>query len=245
MSLLEGEIHICLLHLAPFNDKAVNRCLYLLDDEERNRTGRIRHWETRRNFVLVRSVLRLLLGRWLSCEPNSIRFMLGVKGKPRLEGTEPDQGLVFNVSHSGDFGLIALACDTAIGVDVERWRTMSNQDDIAKRCFSPDELAHWDRLPPENQQETFYARWSFKEAFVKATGEGIALGLDSCVIDLSAHSPCMTSIPDRYGTPDAWRLKEINVEHGYSAAICYFGSTRKLLNIDTGELVNNLFNHVI
>lgn len=237
---LEGEVHVCRLNLAPTPDDLAGQCWPLLDGEEQGRATRIRHWETRRNFAMVRSALRFLLGRYLSRDPRSIQFVQGEKGKPRLAGTEPDRGLVFNVSHSGECGLIALARDTALGADVERWRDMANQEGIAERCFSIGELAYWRALPLERKQQAFFSLWCFKEAFAKATGEGITLGLESCVVDLSAQ-PRLVSIPNQCGSPDAWRLVGIIAGKGHSGGICYRGDERKLHLVDDAELVNSLF----
>ena len=87
MSRLDGEIHVYRLNVAHFPYDY--RCLWpLLADDERERALRIKHQETQQCFVLVRSCLRSLLGRYLSCDSRSIRFVLGEKGKPRLAGLE-------------------------------------------------------------------------------------------------------------------------------------------------------------
>jgi 4'-phosphopantetheinyl transferase len=238
---LDGEIHVYCLNLARFPDGLLRNCWSLLDEEERVRASRIRHGVTQSHFVMVRSGLRVLLGRYLACAAGAIRFALGEKGKPRLAGTEPGQGLVFNVSHSGDCGLIALAHDTDLGVDVEKHRAMANLDGIAERCFSPGEFAHWRALPLEHRQGAFFALWSFKESFVKATGEGITLGLETCVVNLTGR-PRLVSIPDGCGRPEDWRLDKIGAGADYSAGLCYRGSQRELAVFNEAVLVNTLFN---
>ena len=238
---MDREIHVCLIDLALFPNDLVDRSRRLLAPEETERANRIVHLETQRSFVIVRASLRALLGRIMGVAPNTIRFELGEKGKPRLAGFKPDEGLVFNVSHSGGRGLIALAYDTTLGVDVEKWRVMKDYAGIAERCFSAGELACWRASPPECQQSVFFALWSLKEAFVKATGEGISLGLASCVVDL-ARRPRLVSIPPRWGEADAWRLNVIDAGEGFSAGICHFGVERPLKPIVSTELVNTLLN---
>ena len=240
MNGLDGEVHVYRLNLAD-SRYDYSRCFWsLLADDERERALRIRHQETQRCFVLVRSSLRSLLAHYLSCDARSIRFVQGEKGKPRLAGLEPDQGLVFNVSHSGNCGLIAIASDIALGVDVERRRTMTDMEGIAERCFSPSELAYWKALPSGRSLQAFFDFWCFKEAFVKATGQGITLGLESCVVDLS-RQPRMDSIPNSCGSPDEWRVAEIDAFANHSAGICYRGVQRKLRHFDEEVLVNILF----
>lgn len=222
---LEGEIHIYRLNLSETSDEHYSQALRLLDSEEGVRAGRYRHESSKRSFVQVRSALRILLGHYLGQSPESIRFELGEKGKPRLAGTEPNQGLVFNVSHSGDFGLIALALDTELGVDVERIRAMTYMDGMAERCFADCELAWWKALPEGQQQAAFYEFWSCKEAFVKATGEGITLGLDACVVDLSGP-PRLVAVPVNCGKAHDWRLAKVEVGAGHSAVVCHRGDPR-------------------
>jgi len=232
MDALDGGVHVYRLDLAAGSDEAFRQAWALLDGEERGRAARIRHEPTKQSFVSVRAALRVLLGRYLRQAPEAICFALGDKGKPRLAGTEPDQGLVFNVSHSGDCGLIAIACDTSLGVDVERSRAMPHMDGMAERCFAPDELAWWQGLPPARQEQAFFAFWCCKEAFVKATGEGIGLGLESCAVDLSGQPPRLRSIPPRCGRAEDWRLAELDAGPGHRAALCYRGAERPLRVMD-------------
>jgi len=222
---LEGEIHIYRLNLSETSDEQYAQALRLLDSDERVRADRYRHEPSKRSFVQVRSALRRLLSHYLGQPAESICFELGEKGKPSLAGAESNQGLVFNVSHSGDFGLIALAMDTELGIDVERIRAMTYMDGMAERCFANCELAWWKALPEDRRQAAFYDFWSCKEAFVKATGEGIALGLDACVVDLSGP-PRLVSVPASCGKAHDWRLAEIEVGAGHSAAVCYRGGPR-------------------
>ena len=221
LRLAAGEIDLWTLDLAAGFDQT--RFWRLLDHEEQARAGRYRHEISRRRFVLVRGALRWLLGRYLAVEPATLSFILGDKGKPRLSGTGPDWGLVFNVSDSGDSALFALARDTALGVDVEVWRALTNIEGMAARCFSPEEQAYWHGLPEEARLAAFFAFWTCKEAFVKAVGAGLALGLERCVVDL-ASEPRLTSVPDGCGQPEEWMLIGLDAGPGRSAAVCASGT---------------------
>jgi 4'-phosphopantetheinyl transferase len=227
MESLQGEVHVYRLDLAAPAALSYGQAWALLDGEEQARATRIRHELTRSAFVQVRAGLRLLLGRYLRRPPAGLAFTLGEKGKPRLLGSEADKGLVFNVSHSGECGLIALALDTALGVDVERVRPMSNQDGMAERCFAAPELAWWQALSADPQNAAFFVLWSCKEAFLKATGEGISLGLETCTVDASGP-PRLASIPSRYGMANTWQLQAVDAGKDYAAALCYHGTERRL-----------------
>jgi 4'-phosphopantetheinyl transferase len=149
---------------------------------------------------------------------------------------------VFNVSHSGDCGLLAFACDTRLGVDVERIRAMTHRDGIAARCFAPGELVWWQGLPEAQLETEFFSFWTCKEAFVKATGEGVSLGLESCVVNLAFKPPRLRSIPPSCGLAEEWRLAEIDAGLGYRAALCYRGMERQLRFADAAAFMTGTLN---
>lgn len=234
--LATGEVHLWTLDLAGGLDET--RLWRLLDAEERGRASRFRHTVTKRRFVLTRGALRELLGRYLATEPAGLSFLLGSRGKPRLSGTEPERGLVFNISHSGDRALFALALDTCLGVDIEAWRELKDMEGMAIRCFSPPELVYWQRLRDEARLPAFFNFWTCKEAFVKAVGAGITLGLERCVIDV-ANDPRLLAVPEEYGHPQDWDLLGLAPGRGYSAAVCVKGSIHQ---VRTGDLADTFEN---
>jgi 4'-phosphopantetheinyl transferase len=242
MESLRDAVHVYRLNLAEFPDASYDRACLVLDGDERERAARFRHEPSKRAFVQVRSALRVLLGGYLRQAPADIRFTLGEKGKPRLAGTAPDRGLVFNVSHSSDCGLLAFAWDTSLGVDGERCRAITHVDGIAERCFAPAELAWWRGLPEARREKAFFGLWTCKEAFVKATGEGITLGLESCIVALASQPPSLLSIPPQCGLAQDWRLAEIDAGTGYQAALCYRGKLRSLRFIKAAQFVTDSLN---
>ena len=90
----------------------------------------------------------------------------GENGKPRLK----DPGLHFNLSHSGDYVLLATS-DNEVGADIEKI-SPKNWDGVAKRCFQPEER-RW--LLQEGGDEAFFYLWTAKESVAKALGLGLAL----------------------------------------------------------------------
>ncbi|MDD5033723.1 MAG: 4'-phosphopantetheinyl transferase superfamily protein [Methylococcaceae bacterium] len=231
--LAQDEAHVYTLNLAAFREDDIHRYWLLLDEEEQARARRFRHEPSRNCFVLVRAALRRLLGWYLQREPTTLEFAIGEKGKPRLAENEPNRGLVFNVSHSGDHAIFALARDTPIGVDVEYRRAMSDMDGMATHCFAAHELNYWRALPEERRESAFFAFWTCKEAFLKATGEGISLGLKRCIVELEPYSR-LISIPETCGTANEWRLIDLESGAGISSTLCYRGAERSLRRADAG-----------
>jgi 4'-phosphopantetheinyl transferase len=232
--LLTGEVHLWTLNLAAGLNEA---CFWhLLDEEEQDRACRFRHAVSKRQYILSRGVLRWLLGCYLGADPTGLSFLSGSRGKPRLSKAEPERGLVFNVSHSADTSVFALALDTALGVDIEAWRTVNNMEGVAMRCFAPRELAYWRGLPENARLPAFFAFWTCKEAFAKAVGAGIAVGLERCAIDL-VNGPRLVLIPEEYGLPRDWTLLGLHPGRGHSAALCAKGNIRE---VRTGDLTETL-----
>jgi 4'-phosphopantetheinyl transferase len=129
-------------------------------------------------------MLRELLAVECGCEPHAIAIGRGARGKPYLE--HPSLPLAFNLSHSGGYCALAVGVFPHIGVDIEAVRgTVGN---IAKNVFTVREAETYAALAPADRMRVFFRGWVAKEAFLKATGEGLAGGLKSIELDLSAES---------------------------------------------------------
>jgi len=166
-----NDIHVWRARLKP-RDHVVTSLRLVLSADERTRADRFYFERDRRSFTVARGVLRSLLGGYLGCAPADVGFGYRDKGKPYA--TSPASDVAFNVSHSGDYALLAFTRGRALGVDVELRRDMSDLTSLAETSFSPSEFAVFRGLPTAQHVEAFFACWSRKEAFIKATGEGVS-----------------------------------------------------------------------
>lgn len=125
---------------------------------------------------LARTRLRGLLGRYLELQPEALAFELGEHGKPRLAGPEP--ALEFNLSHSGELALIAVAAaGRPVGVDLEEVKPRgADLGALAARMLDPDEAAAIAAAPAAERPALFFPAWARHEARVKCGGGGIAEG---------------------------------------------------------------------
>ncbi len=207
-------------------DNKLQSMAELLSDGERSKADGFSTLRARNRFVAVRGFLRQTLAGYLHVEPVSLQFAVGEYGKPALA----DGALHFNVSHTADFLLIAIANFADIGVDIEAIKPCRNLDNIAQRCFSRREYECWRSLPDGLQTQAFYRLWTKKEAFVKATGRGIAMGLERCEIGLDADGQ-LQAIPNEYGSAADWMARELTVDVSVCAALvtpCYRYELRQL-----------------
>ncbi len=188
----------------------------LLDREERLTADAMHRPLVRERYLEVRARLRLKLAEYSGQDARTIVLAKTEHGKPYL----PDYPeLNFNLSHSKDELLLAVTTGRQLGVDVETIRWRSGLSGIARKCFAESELRYWLALPKEQQAAAFFRFWTAKEAFVKATGRGIALGLNKVVIAEDAQLRLL-AIPQEYGDPEQWSLLGVELGEGLSAAVC-------------------------
>ena len=146
----------------------------LLDDVERTRAARFRSIEARDRFVGGRALLKMLLGASLQRPAAAVRVRVEPDGRPVL--VDPEPGVQFSISHSGERVLVACA-DRVVGVDIERLRPLPGALDLARRFFHAAEAASLEKEPVERRSAAFLALWTQKEALLKARGLGLAAGL--------------------------------------------------------------------
>jgi len=140
----------------------------LLSDSERGFAARLRVGADA--WVAARIALRRILGRSLGLAPAQVALEAGANGKPRLApGPRPD--LRFNLSHSGDFALVAIRQDHEVGIDVERTRADVDGVAISRDTFGVDE--HEAAFGVTGSGERFFRSWVRREALAKASGRGI------------------------------------------------------------------------
>ncbi len=121
-------------------------------------------------------MLQDIIYRECGIEPADLNFLTGDNGKPYLQG---ENTFKFNLSHSGEYVVVAYgSCE--LGVDMEEIRHMMNIDEaVAKRCFTNDEQDYISLVDDETREEKFIKLWTMKESYVKLTGKGISMPLNS------------------------------------------------------------------
>ena len=181
----------------------------LLTPAERQRAQRFRFAEHRRQFMVCRGTLREVLAGYTNEDPSGLRFAYGAHGKPYLPGSD----VRFNLSHSGEWAVLAVARGREVGIDIERIDAGFAQEQIPERFFSPREVAELRALPRCEQTAAFFRCWSRKEAYIKARGLGLALALDSFDVSLRPDEP-----PALLRGGD-WSIEHLEAPAGYAAAI--------------------------
>jgi len=202
------EVHVWLVRIDGRN-RAGRR---FLSPEECDRADRFRFERDRQAFTASRTALRVLLGHYTATEPEVVQFAVGPHGKPHLSPGGRASALRFNLSHSGEYALIALSNGPAVGTDIERLRTDVEADGIAERYFLESELAWLRSRPAEARTEAFHRLWVLKEAAIKADGRGLSMPLVEVRVVFDSR--------DRGGVESPpWWSSELRIAPDYTAAL--------------------------
>jgi 4'-phosphopantetheinyl transferase len=226
----ESTVHLWFASLEQPDDIVTQLAAYLSPDEQA-RAARFRFERDRRSFTIARGVLRSLLGRYMNLLPEEVRFAYGAQGKPDLDPQVHGAGLRFNLSHSGVVCLVAIAQNALVGVDVEQRNPQVKHADLVNRFFAAAEQHHYHALPEEQKIAAFYALWTSKEAYLKATGSGlsgslqrVSVALDPQALDPAQPEPALNPLAWFAELPDLtanqiWSLRLLQPLPGYTAAV--------------------------
>jgi 4'-phosphopantetheinyl transferase len=240
MPVTPDELHIWYADLDR-DPAAVRGLRRLLAGDERERADRFRFERDRSRYTVARGLLRTIIGRYLGCAPEAVRFEYGPFGKPMLAGAA---GPWFNVSHSGAAALFGFSSSAELGVDIELERIEVDRERIARRFFSPIEAAALEALPEDERARAFLSCWTRKEAFIKARGDGMSLALDSFDVTLGPGQPAAV-VRTAWSSeePTQWSLSDLSdPERGYVAAVAVRATgwqliQRRVSDIIDGELI--------
>nr|WP_228039375.1 4'-phosphopantetheinyl transferase HetI [Dolichospermum sp. LEGE 00240] len=216
LDLLLNDVHIWRINLNS-DELQLQSFRETLSSDEIARAERFYFPEHRQRFMAGRGTLRTILGQYLDIAPKQVEFEYQPRGKPLLAAKFADQGLLFNLSHSQDLALLGVSYQHQIGVDLEYIRTMSDLEGLAKRFFSAREYEYLRLLSPAQQQQIFFRYWTCKEAYLKATGDGL-VQLEEIEIDLTPNQPSKLLVSGD------WSLRELTPANNFAAAVVVAGS---------------------
>ncbi len=186
-----------------------------LSAEEVARAQRFVFSRDKTYFIAGRGTLRALLGRYLGTAPNRITIQKGPREKPYLAADSGSLPVHFNLSHSQGLALYAFTLRGPVGIDVEKLRPEFATDQVAAQFFSTNEQTELFRLPPEDRVRGFFNCWTRKEAYVKASGLGLQVPLNSFDVSLAPGHPARLQAYDA----DRWSLFAFIPAEEYAAAI--------------------------
>ncbi len=188
-----------------------------LSQDERARAARFRFDRDRVRWSAARSMLRQCLAEYAHQAPESLRFAYMAHGKPFLAD---HPAVTFNLSHAGDYGLLAVTSRRQVGVDIELIRPDFADPAVARHFFSSAEQAQLAHLSTDMYTMAFFTCWTRKEAYIKARGEGLSHPLRDfdVAVQPAATDLLLATRPDPR-EKDYWQMQAVNVPDGYVAAV--------------------------
>lgn len=195
------SIHIWGIHVPDMLDR-LDALENVLTDGEREKASRFHRASDRQSSIASRGALRILLAGYTGLATDKIRFAYSGNGKPHLDGSN----VAFNVSHSGDWVVLAIGCDRSVGVDIEKIKREMDVGPISSRYFSPDEHDYLNHA--EDVHAAFFQLWVRKEAYIKACGSTLFAELKGL------------SVPTGDGAEkDGWFYHDLEAGSKYAAAV--------------------------
>ena len=231
--LLTSTIHVWTIPLCIAED-VFSTLRRVLSDDEQERASRFHFEKDARRFIVTRGSVRSILGAYTRSGAEDLRFFYSAEGKPSLH--RPVSDIRFNVSHSRDLALLAIARGRDLGVDLE-WKNEDIEvEKLAERFFSVQEHRSLLGQAPEKKIAAFFRGWTCKEAFLKAQGMGLSRSLSSFDVDMNVGQPArlLATRPDATEA-DHWFLQELEVAEQYAAAVAVEGPIGELRTLRYGQ----------
>ncbi|MDB4889711.1 MAG: 4-phosphopantetheinyl transferase [Gemmatimonadetes bacterium] len=236
-SLGDGDVHVWRIPLASLGegDDRYDALWPLLSHVEQARARRFHFERDRRAFVISHGMTRRIIADYQQVPAGQLVFVDGEFGKPSLVGVTGASALAFNLSHSGGIALLAVSRGRQVGVDVEQWKAEIEHLELADHFFSKSECEALRALAgsPPDLVAGFFAAWSRKEAYLKASGHGITRGLHHFDVTLAPGEDA-TVIADRMdpSSSSRWMMRAISAAADYSAALVVAEPVRSILLFD-------------
>jgi 4'-phosphopantetheinyl transferase len=212
-----GEVRVWRADLRP-EPGELEAMRALLTPEERDRAARFVFEIHRVRWTMGRGALRSILGHTLGRDPASLSFEPGPHGKPFLPEYS-STGPWFNLSHSGDRALLAIAAAGEVGVDIELHDPRRATEDLMEHYFATGERSSIQAMASCERERAFFDCWTRKEAFIKAVGDGLSFPLHEFEVRTAPEDAALLSIRGDREAAAGWTLRDIQLSSDASAAL--------------------------
>lgn len=239
-SLATNQIDLWSIAPSQLTENTIILLSNLLSNEESLKLQQYKNKSAQHTSLVTRSLSRLILSQYTNTEPDSLSFMRNAHGKPSL--VDNINNLSFNLSHNNDLLIMAICVNDNIGCDIENPIRKISIEPISRRYFSQQEHQQLCELIGEAKKQRFFEIWTLKEAFVKATGIGIGLGLDTFYFDfknrLADHVDVCFNDHYKLDAEKPWQCHQTKFDE-QSLAICRQSNLLQTVkHIDATYLLN-------
>jgi 4'-phosphopantetheinyl transferase len=196
-----------------------------LSPDERVRAEQFAFEGARVRYIAAHGTLRSIVSRYVNQRPEALMFASGWHGKPFLAGVRgASEKVRFNLAHSDDSALIAIAHNREVGIDLERIRDNVESLKLAERFFSPNEFERLRHLPGDQANRLFFTLWTCKEAYLKAVGTGLSFDLDRCeVLPVLEERTARVKLLGESRPHEDWLVRILSLGPDYAGAVAAEG----------------------
>lgn len=212
-----NEVHVWCASLICAREQVAKFDRILAPDEQA-RARRFYLTRDRDRFVTARATLRCILSQYLFLRPQDVQFRFGPKGKPMLSPAGNPSALEFNLSHSGDRTLVAVADGFSVGIDIEQIRPEVATAQLVAHICTAAERGALVALPESQRVAAFFRCWTSKEACIKASGGGLSVPFRDFEVSIDPTEPLKLLRHYREGE-SLLSLHDLIPEAGFAAAL--------------------------
>jgi 4'-phosphopantetheinyl transferase len=207
----------------PISGALEQECLAMMPAGIRASILRYKRWQDRR-ATLIGKLLLLRVLRTKFGDAGMQKFQsLGITryGRPFIPG-----GPEFSISHSGDAVVLAVTDSGAVGVDIERIRTVEIAD-YAR--YLPEVANLHEKYDAGQVTGMFFDCWTQKEAVLKGAGKGLLAPLEQVAIQEGR-----ALLQDT-----AWFIQKLPIAEGYCCHVATDGQPEHVA-VECVNLMNGL-----
>ncbi|NCX95629.1 MAG: 4'-phosphopantetheinyl transferase superfamily protein [Chitinophagia bacterium] len=177
-----------------------------LPDSEKATAEKYKQEADYRRYIMAHGGLRYLLSHYTHTAATQLGIEIDEQGKPYLK----DSDIHFNISHSGNFILIAFGYDP-VGIDVEERKENVDWQGLIQKIGDNTEQEYVKTA--ETPTDNFFIIWTRKEALLKAIGVGLVNNLPSIKVMMYKYR---ASVHDPF-----YKIDTFHCARGYQASIAY------------------------
>lgn len=194
-------------------------CSQYLSSEEIMRSKQFRNKIDSDRFIVGRAMVKHTAAKVLNKDFESLEISYSETNKPVFEN---EINFQFNLSHSGDYVVLAICKRCDIGIDIEYCNNDFRFRPILDYCMSQKE--QFVIIQDQNPLNAFLMYWTRKEAILKGTGIGVLdrLNTFSCLNGINLIPGFLTGIASQ------WMIRSFYIDKNYIVSVAHDSSFNKL-----------------
>jgi len=233
----KNSVHIYLAKTKA-NKNYLNHIDTILTEDEIKKAERFRFDEHRNRYKIARGTLRILLSKYLKkINAKDVNISYNKHGKPELSMDKRTKDIKFNLSHSGNYAILAFALSRRVGIDIEKTHEVKYTDQILERYIPNFESNKFRELPNLTKIDFFFSIWTCIEAYQKALGVGLSsnkIHFENETTDNYSEAKLL------FGESNRWSIISFKPSNTCWASVAAEGQNLafKYYNINLNELIS-------